>query len=101
VTEGQAAPVSMAELSDDGSVLTVAIPLAIRRRGGRKRILTPVGEPNWAPLSRDVDSTLVKALARGFRWKRLLDEGHYASIVELSAAESINEAYARRLLRLT
>ena len=39
-------------------------------------------------------------LARGFRWKRLLEDGTYGSIVELAAAEQINEAYVRRILRL-
>ena len=42
----------------------------------------------------------MKALARAFRWKRLLEDGTYGSIVELAAAEQINEAYVRRILRL-
>ena len=43
----------------------------------------------------------MKALARAFRWKRLFENGTYGSIVELAAAEGINEAYVRRILRLT
>lgn len=90
----------VAELSADGSVLIVTVPLAIHRRGGRKRIVTPDGEPDWAPR-REVNSSLVKALARGFRWKRLIEDAHFGSIVELAAAESISQSYVRRLLRLT
>jgi hypothetical protein len=44
---------------------------------------------------------LVKALARAFRYQRLLDEGRYASISEMAAAESIERGYVGTLMRLT
>jgi hypothetical protein len=44
---------------------------------------------------------LVKALARAFRYQRLLDEGRYASISEMAAAERIERGYLGSLLRLT
>jgi hypothetical protein len=44
---------------------------------------------------------LVKALARAFRWRRLLEDGAYASCEELAAAERINASYVSRVLRLT
>jgi hypothetical protein len=37
-----------------------------------------------------VDSALVKALGRAFRWRRLLDTGAYATIEEIATAEGIN-----------
>ncbi len=46
------------------------------------------------------DSTLVKAVARAYRWQRLL-EGTYASMRDLAAAEIISPSYVSRLLRLT
>ena len=82
------------------STLTVKVPLAIRRRGGRKVVVAPEGAA-WAPLRARVDSTLVKALARAFRWRRMLEDGRYASIAELARAEKINESYVCRVLRLT
>jgi hypothetical protein len=42
----------------------------------------------------------VKALARAFRYQRLLDEGRYASISEMAAAERIERGYLGSLLRL-
>ena len=81
-------------------MLTVRVPLAARKpRGGRKLILTPSGM-----ASRDAtaaDTTLVKALARAFRWRRMLETGRYGTIDELAAAEKINSSYVSRLLRLT
>ena len=48
-----------------------------------------------------IDSTLVKALARAHRWKRLLEDGTYASISELAKAEKIDRGYLGRILQLT
>jgi hypothetical protein len=46
------------------------------------------------------DETLIRALARAHRWKRLLEEGRYRSVAELAEAEKINRAYVCRLLNL-
>jgi hypothetical protein len=48
-----------------------------------------------------VNNTLVKALARAFRWRRMLETGRYGTITDLAAAEKINESYVSRVLRLT
>ena len=81
-------------------MLTVRVPLAVRKqRGGRKLVLTPGGTaPRGASAA---DTTLVKALARAFRWRRQLETGRYGTINELAAAEKINSSYVSRLLRLT
>ena len=44
---------------------------------------------------------MVKALARAFRWRKLLETGVYATVEELAAAEKINGSYVSRVLRLT
>ena len=43
----------------------------------------------------------MKALARAFRWRRMLETGRYGTIDELAAAGKINSSYVSRLLRLT
>ncbi len=65
--------------------------------------MTPEGEAVRAstPPRARVDSTLVKALARAHRWKRLLENGTYASISELAKAEKIDRGYLGRILQLT
>ena len=57
--------------------------------------------PDGAMLSRRTDSTLVKALARAFRWKRMLESGEFATIAELAEREGIAPSYMTRVLRLT
>jgi len=85
--------------------LTVRVPLAIRRRPGRKTIVTPdgVAPPAQAPATTQTrgDPALVKALARAFRYQRMLDEGWYASISDMAAGEKLDRGYMGRLLQLT
>ena len=79
--------------------ITVRVPLTIRRRPGRKTIVTPDGQA-YAPTRVWSDPALVKALARAFRWQRMLDEGRYASVSEMARAERIERGFMGRVLRL-
>ena len=85
----------------DGRILTVHIPMEWKRRGGRKTIIAPNGSDAWTPAKPRPDETLIRALARAHRWKRLLEGGTHASINALAEAEKINRAYVCRLLNLT
>ena len=87
--------------SSDGKTLTVQIPMSFKARGGRKLVVSPDGVPAWAKPKTRVDNTLVKALARAFRWRKLLEDGAYSGIEDLARAEKINTSYVSRILRLT
>ena len=80
--------------------ITVRVPLAIRHRPGRKTVVTPMTD-GVAPVTTRADPALVKALARAFRYQRMLDAGRYASITELAAVEKLDRGYLGTLLRLT
>ena len=81
------------------TTITVHVPFRVRKRGGRKLMVSPDGE---VELPRpQVDNSLVKALARAYRWKRLLEDGHHTSLTDLAKAEGINRSYLCRVLRLT
>ena len=77
--------------------VTLHVPFHIVKRGGRKEMQLPEG----ATQPRRTDNTLVKALARAFRWKRMLESGEFASISELAEREGIAFTYMARLLRLS
>ena len=83
-------------MSADGHTLTVIIPLNVKPRGGRKAIITP----GVIEVESRHDITLIKAVARAFRWLRMLETGRFATISELAAAEKINASYVARILRL-
>ncbi len=80
--------------------ITVRVPLAIRHRPGRKTVVTPMTD-TVARVPTRADPALVKALARAFRYQRMLDQGRYASVTEMAAAEKIDRGYLGRLLQLT
>jgi hypothetical protein len=84
----------------DGNTLVVSIPMRFQRRGGRKRIVAPDGSELAPATKPQPDGTLVKALARAWRWQRMLDEGLYASVSEIGDAENISNSYIIRILRL-
>jgi hypothetical protein len=47
------------------------------------------------------DSTLVKALARAWRWQRMLQCGEYGTLAELADAEGIRLSYVCPVVRPT
>lgn len=61
--------------------VTLHVSFRIVKRGGRKEMQMPGG---IAP-SRINNNMLVKALARAFRWKRMLGTGEFTTIAELAA----------------
>ena len=85
----------------DGKTITVRIPMTFARRGGRKVIVAPDGGDAWAPTKPRPHETLIRALARGHRWKRILEGGNYRSAGELADTEGVSRSFVNRLLRLT
>ena len=81
----------------DPDIVTLHVPFRIVRRGGRKEMRLPEG----ASQPRQGDNALVKALARAFRWKRMLETGEFVTIAELAQREGIAVSYLTRVLRLT
>lgn len=78
-------------------MLTIHVPFRVIKRGGRKEMQLPD-----TPSQRSrVDNTLVKAIARAFRWQHMLESGKHATLLDLARAEKINPSYVSRVLRLT
>lgn len=77
--------------------VTVHVPFRLVKRGGRKEMQLP----NGASSRSKMDNTLIKALARAFRWKRMLECGEFTTINELANLEGIAPSYMTRVMRLT
>ena len=77
------------------------IPMSFRPRSGKTVIVLPDGSRGVVCREATIDNTMIKVIARGFRWQRLLYDGTYATIEDLSAAEKINPSYVSRILRLS
>lgn len=78
-------------------VVTIQVPFRVVKRGGRKEMQLPDG----ASSTSKIDNTLLKALARAFRWKRMLESGDFTTIAELAEREGIAPSYMTRVMRLT
>jgi hypothetical protein len=88
-------------LSKDYRTIIVHIPITLRHQSGRKQVVAPAGATPWIPIAASVDSTMVKALVRAYRWRDMLESGKHATVRDLAKAETIDEVYLGRVLRLT
>jgi hypothetical protein len=76
--------------------VTVTIPFRVAKRGGRKEVQLPLGANNRSP-----DYTLIKAVARAYRWRQILEAGDMGTIAELAENEKVSPSYLTRVMRLT
>jgi hypothetical protein len=65
------------------------------------KIVAPDGQTGPLPAPPRPDNAMVKAIARGFRWRKLIETGVYASVADVARAEKISDSYVSRHLRLT
>lgn len=85
-------------MTNSAETVTVHVPFTIKKRGGRREIFLPEASPETQST---VDNTLLKAIGRAYRWKRLIDEGTFTTIAELAKHENIAASYMTRVLRLS
>lgn len=78
--------------------IRVVIPLTIRRRNGRPKILPP--EEMADGEARAQDPHILKALGRAWAWKRRLESGEVATAGDLAKLEGVTERFVSRTMRL-
>ena len=83
-----------------GATLKIRVPLTIRKRGGRKRVIAPPQAKPVQGRAPDSGDRLLTAIARAYRWQRLFEGGSYQSIGELAKAEGVDRSYAGKVMRL-
>jgi hypothetical protein len=67
-----------------------AYPLSIRKRGGTQVGTGADGAPTPPRAAPQIGGTPVKAIARAFRWRKMLETDKHATIKEIAEAERIN-----------
>jgi hypothetical protein len=83
-----------------GDVVSIEVAMIFKKRGGRKVIVLPDGTQGNPALKATIDNTMVKAIARAFRWQKLLENGTFSSIDDIARREKINSSYVSRVIRL-
>lgn len=86
-------------MSSAPATLTVFIPLTIRKRNGRPKIMPPA---DLAPEYDDkgVDPHILRAIAKAWSWRRKLDSGQVATIQDIATVEDVTPVYVGRVLKL-
>jgi hypothetical protein len=80
------------------TTMRVFIPLAIRKRNGRPRILPPA---DMIPANDGgVDPHVLKAIAKAWSWRRKLETGAAGTVSDIAQAEDVSSTYVGRILRL-
>lgn len=86
-------------MSSAPATLTVFIPLTVRKRNGRPKIMPPA---DLAPDYDDkgVDPHILRSIAKAWSWRRKLDSGQVATIQDIATAEDVTPVYIGRVLKL-
>lgn len=83
------------------STITVVVPLEIRRRNGRPRIVLADDGSGEQDVPRDQGvAVVIRAIARAWDWRRRLETGEVATLQDLAEAEKVTLPFVSRLLRL-
>jgi hypothetical protein len=86
-------------ISLQNDIISIMVPVSVRRHGGKKYMLLPDGVDR-APPARKPDPVLLRALATAKHWQMQLDAGKYRNAEALAKARKMTPSYVYRLLRL-
>ncbi len=78
--------------------IRVLIPLQVKRRNGRPRIVPP--DECAADQSAAQQPHVLRAIARAWAWRRMLERGEVTTIQDIAAAEKVTGPFVSRMLRL-
>jgi hypothetical protein len=85
-------------MSGSSDTIRVVIPLSIRKRNGRPKILPP--EDHCVRDGRTQDPHVLRAIARAWKWRRQLEEGEASTLEDIAGKEGVSERYVGRMIRL-
>jgi hypothetical protein len=80
--------------------VSIEVPMSFKKRGGQKIIVLPDGSHGNPVPQATIDNTMIKALARAFRWQKLIEDGTYSCLRDLAKVERIGPSFVSRIYRL-
>jgi hypothetical protein len=85
-------------MTNSSETIRVVIPLTIRKRNGRPKILPP--DDLTLRDGRAQDPHVLRAIARAWNWRRQLETGTASTIQDIAATEKVSDRFVSRLMRL-
>ena len=78
--------------------IQVFVPLKIRRKNGRPKIMPPA---NYLPSEDQAqDPHILRAIGRAWAWRRRMEAGEFGTVRDLAIAVNLAERHVSRQLRL-
>ncbi|WP_291206969.1 hypothetical protein [Hyphomonas sp.] len=85
-------------MTQTNDTIRVVIPLKLRRKNGRPRILPPA---DYKPSEdRTQDPHILRAIGRAWAWRRRMEAGEFGTVEDLAQSVGLGERHVSRLLRL-
>lgn len=85
-------------MTKPNDTIRVLIPLTVRKKNGRPKILPPA---NYRPSEDQTqDPHILRAIGRAWGWRRRMEAGEFTTIQELAEAVGLAERHVSRQLRL-
>ncbi len=85
-------------MTEKSDTIRVLIPLKLRKKNGRPRILPPA---DYRPSEdRMQDPHILRAIGRAWAWRRRMEAGEFSTVEDLAAALKLGDRHVNRLLRL-
>jgi len=78
--------------------IRVVIPLTVRRKNGRPKILPPAD--HGLTEARMQDAHVLRAIARAWNWRRRIERGEASTIQDIATAEKVTDRFVSRMMRL-
>lgn len=82
------------------STITVVVPLEIRRRNGRPKIVLPDDGLRRPDASDPASGAVLRAIARAWDWRRRVEAGEVSTLQDLADAEKVTLPFVSRFIRL-
>lgn len=80
------------------NTIRVVIPLAVRRKNGRPKILPPADHGHLD--ARMQDAHVLRAIARAWNWRRRLERGEASTLQDIAVVERVTDRFVSRMMRL-
>ena len=85
-------------MASNTDTIRVFVPLTIRKRNGRPKILPPA---DYRPSQdRTQDPHVLRAIGRAWGWRRSMESGQAATIQDIAAAAKVSDRFVGRMIRL-
>ena len=86
-------------MTNDANTIRVVIPLTMRKKNGRPKILPPA---DIDPVEqRTQEPHVLRAIARAWSWRRRLERGEASTLQDIATVEKVTDRFVSRMVRLS